>query len=121
MFRELLAYKKAFNLALEIHEISKKFPSEEVYSLTSQIRRSSRSVCSSVGEAYRKRVYPKHFKSKLTDADSENSETIVWLDFSLAFKYINEADHIRLLDQAEEVGKLIQYMINNCSKFMQKQ
>ena len=86
-FKELIAYKKGFELAMEIFEISKAFPKEEKYSLTDQIRRSSRSVCSNIGEAYRKRQkYPKHFVSKLSDADSENNETAVWSDFSIACK-----------------------------------
>ena len=120
MFRELLGYKKAFDLALEIHNTSKKFPKEELYSLVSQIRRSSRSVCSCIAEAYRKRIYPKHFISKLTDAFGENSETIVWLDFALAFEYISQSEYKSLIDNAEEIGKLIQYMINNPSKFLRK-
>jgi four helix bundle protein len=120
MFRELLVYKKAFNLALEIHEISKTFPKEEMYSLTNQIRKSSRSVCACIGESYRKRIYPKHFISKLTDADSENSETIVWLDFALAYEYLKRKDYTNLMDQAEEVGKLLNYMIENPEKFVAK-
>ena len=87
-FKELLAYKKSFDLAMLIFEISKTFPKEETYSLTDQIRRSSRSVCANISEAYRKRRYPKHFISKLTDADGENSETNTWLDFALGCKYI---------------------------------
>ncbi len=75
-FRKLLAYQKGFELAMSIFEISKLFPKEEKYSLTDQIRRSSRSVCANIAEAYRKRPYPKHFKSKLTDSDAENSETL---------------------------------------------
>ena len=87
-FRKLQVYQKAFKLATEIFEITKTFPKEEKYSLTDQIRRSSRSVCANIGEAYRKRRYPKHFISKLSDCDAENTETQVWLDFSLSFKYI---------------------------------
>lgn len=79
-FKKLLAYQKAFGLAMAIFEISKLFPKEEKYSLTDQIRRSSRSVNANIAEAYRKRVYPKHFVSKLSDADGENSETMTWLD-----------------------------------------
>jgi four helix bundle protein len=79
-FKELLVYQIAFQQATEIFEISKKFPREEKYSLTDQIRRSSRSVCANIAESYRKRRYQLHF-SKLTDADAENSET-VWLDFA---------------------------------------
>jgi four helix bundle protein len=82
-FKDLIVYQKAFSLAMEIFEISKRFPKEEKYSLTDQIRRSSRSVCSNLAESYRKRRYPAHFLSKLTDSDMENSETDVWLEFSL--------------------------------------
>jgi four helix bundle protein len=82
-FRSLHVYKIGFQLAMEIYEISKRFPKEEKYSLTDQIRRSSRSTCSNVAEAYRKRNYPKHFKSKLTDSDGENSETLIWLNLIL--------------------------------------
>lgn len=93
-FKELLAYKKSFQLAIEIFELSKEFPKEERYSLTDQIRRSSRSVAANIAESYRKRRYINHFISKLTDIDAENSETNVWLEFSL-----------------------INYMINNPGKF----
>ena len=77
-FRDLVVYKKAFKLAMEIFEITKNFPLEEKFELTSKIRKSSRSVCSSLGEAYRKILYPAHFISKISDADMENSETQVW-------------------------------------------
>lgn len=87
-FINLTAYKKAFALAMEIFEVTKKFPKEERFSLTDQMRRSSRSVCSCIGEAYRKRHYEGYFVSKSSDADSENTETRVWLDFSVACKYI---------------------------------
>ena len=87
-FKDLIVYQKAFKLAMEIFEIIKNFPKEELYGLTTQIRKSSRSVCSCIAEAYRKRQYEAHFVSKISDADMENSETQVWLDFSLACKYI---------------------------------
>ena len=87
-FKQLIAYQKSFNLAMAVFEMSKSFPKEETYSLTDQIRRSSQSVCANISEAYRKRKYPKHFMSKLTDADGENSETSTWLDFALACGYI---------------------------------
>ncbi len=80
-FKNLKVYQLAYQLAMEIFEISKKFPKEETYSLTDQIRRSSRSVCSNIAEAYRKRRYPKNFTSKISDADGESSETLVWIDF----------------------------------------
>ena len=120
MFRELLVYKKAFSLAIEIFKVSKSFPKEELYSLTDQIRKSSRSVCACIAESYRKRIYPRHFVSKLTDADSENSETIVWLDFALAFEYLKKDMYENLCNQADEVGKLINYMIENPDKFVVK-
>ena len=75
---------------MEIFHLSKKFPLEEKYSLTDQIRRSSRSVCVNIAEGYRKRIYPKHFTSKMTDADAEASETCVWLDFAKDCNYIDE-------------------------------
>ena len=114
---ELLAYKKAFAVAMEIFEISKKFPKEELYSLTDQIRRSSRAVCANMSEAYRKRRYVNHFISKLTDADAENGETQTWLAFAEACKYIPSETKNEILEQTKEVGKLINYMINNPGKF----
>jgi len=120
-FKELIAYKKAFSLSMEIFKISKKFPKEEIYSLTDQIRRSSRSVCANIGEAYRKRIYQKHFISKLTDSDAENSETGVWLDFALACDYISENEYKHLYTETVEIGKLLNYMIINPEKFGSKQ
>jgi four helix bundle protein len=116
-FKELLAYKKAFDLSMHIFNVSKGFPKEETYSLTDQIRRSSRSVCANIAEAYRKRRYPKHFISKLTDADGENSETNAWIDFALACNYISSEDYMRFSKQGKEIGRLINYMINNPGKF----
>ena len=116
-FKNLIAYQKAFDLAMMIFEISKSFPKEEMYSLTDQVRRSSRSVCVNLAEAYRKRRYPKHFISKLTDSDGENSETSTWLEFALACDYLSKEQYKNCLDLGEEVGKLINYMINNPGKF----
>ena len=116
-FRELFVYRKAFRLAMEIYEITKTFPIEEKYALTDQIRRASRSVCANIGEAYRKRRYVKHFISKLSDSDAENTETQVWLDFSLSCKYIQREKYDSFLLQSEEVGKLLNYMMNNPDKF----
>jgi len=110
-FKQLIAYQKSFNLAMVIFEMSKSFPKEETYSLTDQIRRSSRSVCANISEAYRKRKYPKYFISKLTDADGENSETSTWLDFALACGYIQKGEHKKCIGEVKEVGKLINYMI----------
>lgn len=116
-FKELLAYKKAFDLSMKIFHESKSFPKAETYALTDQIRRSSRSVCANISEAYRKRMYPKYFISKLTDADGENSETNTWLDFAFACEYITKEVNTDLSNQGKKIGKLINYMINNPSKF----
>jgi four helix bundle protein len=102
---------------MEIFSLTKSFPKEEMYSLTDQIRRSSRSVCSCIGESYKKRRYPNHFISKLSDADMENGETQVWLEIALACNYIEKAQ-FELLDQkCEEVSRLLAYMMNNPDKF----
>jgi len=116
-FKKLLAYQKAFELSMDIFELSKNNPKEETYSLTDQIRRSSRSVCANIAEAYRKRLYPKHFISKLSDSDSENSETQVWIDFSKSCDYITIEQQQNLTIKSIEVGKLINFMINNPEKF----
>ena len=116
-FKELIVYKKAFALAMEVYEISKSFPREEKYSLTDQIRRSSRSVCANTAEAYRKRLYLRHFISKLTDSDAENSETIVWLDFAFACNYVSKETCERMEQEANEIGKLLNYMITHPEKF----
>ena len=119
-FQDLLAYKKSFALAMKIFELSKSFPKEETYSLTDQIRRSSRSVPVTIAESYRKRIYPKHFYSKLTDSDGENSETQVWLEFALSCNYIPESTYQELISESIEIGKLINYMLLNPEKFGSK-
>jgi four helix bundle protein len=119
-FQDLLAYKKGFIVAMEVFELTKSFPKEEIYSLTDQIRRSSRSVTITIAEAYRKREYPKYFHSKLTDADAENSETQGWLEYALACNYISQETHDSILEKSNEVGKLINFMILNPSKFGSK-
>ncbi|MEO5789623.1 MAG: four helix bundle protein [Gelidibacter sp.] len=116
-FKKLIAYKKSFDLGMAIYDFSKSFPKEETYALTDQIRRSSRSVSANIAESYRKRRYPRHFISKLTDADGENSETSVWLDYALACEYLKREDFEKLEKEVIEIGKLINYMINNPDKF----
>lgn len=116
-FKKLIAYQKSFDLAMVIYNVSKSFPKEEKYSLTDQIRRSSRSVSANIAEAYRKRIYPRHFISKLTDSDGENSETSVWLDYAFACKYLKEEVYNELSQENIEIGKLINFMINNPGKF----
>jgi len=120
-FKDLMAYQKAFQQACEIFDITLSFPKDEKYSLTDQIRRSSRSVCANLAEAYRKRDYPKHFSLKITDCMGENSETLVWLDFSLNCKYISKEIYNQLIALNEDVGKLLSYMLNNPEKFGVKQ
>ncbi len=119
-FRDLNVYKKAFQLSMLIFDESKKFPTDEKYVLTSQIRRSSRSVCSNVGEGYRKRIYPAHFISKCSDADMENSETQVWLDFALSCEYITKEKYNDYLKRSEEIGRMIGHMIENPEKYKGK-
>lgn len=116
-FRDLLAYKKSFQLAMETFEVSSLFPKEEKYSLTDQIRRSSRSVCVNISEGYRKRMYPLHFIAKMSDADMENSETLVWLEFAFSCKYLEEECYKQLVLKNQEIGKLLNFMIQNPEKF----
>ena len=119
--QDLIAYKKGFKLAMDIFHFSKKFPKEETYSLTDQIRRCSRSVCANLSEAYRKRRYPKHFISKLTDCDAENGETQTWLEFALACDYISNETYNNLLKESQDIANLINYMILNPNKFGSKE
>jgi len=117
-FRDLIAFQKGFDLSMKVFQLSKTFPNEEKYSLTDQIRRSSRSVCANIGEAYRKRRYKAHFISKLSDSDSENSETQVWLLFAKECSYINSDTFDQLYSQSREVGKLLTYMMDHSEKFI---
>ena len=116
-FKDLTVYKKAFDLAMQIFEISKTFPKEETYSLTDQVRRSSRSVCANIGEGYRKRLYEAHFISKISDADMENSETQVWLDFANNCAYISDEIYQDLNNRSQEIGRLFNNMIYNPAKY----
>ena len=120
-FRGLTAYKKAFSLAMEIFEVTKKFPSEEKYELTDQIRRSSRAVCRAIGEGYRKRQYPKHFSSKMSGSDMENTETQVSLDFAMECNYISRERYNSLIEASEEVGRLLNHMVENPEKYKPRQ
>ena len=120
-FRGLTAYKKAFSFAMEIFETTKIFPKEEKYELIDQIRRSSRAVCRAIGEGYRKRQYPKHFSSKMSDADMENTETQVSLDFAFECKYISQEHYNNLIEKSEEVGRLLNHMVENPEKYKPRQ
>lgn len=119
-FEDLIVYKKAYALAMRIFELSKSFPVEEKYSLTDQIRRASRSVCSNIAEGYRKRLYPKHFISKISDSDAECAETIVWLNFSRDCKYLSAEIIEELKQEYKQVGKLLGDMINYPNKYAPK-
>jgi len=116
-FKDLIVYQKAYKLAMEIFEISKSFPKEEKYSLTDQIRRSSRSVTSCISESWAKRRYEKSFINKLTDSLGEENETEVWLDYSKDCKYIQKEIHETLLGEYDEVRKMLISMINNSDKW----
>ena len=115
--RDLKVFQLAYDLAMEIFHLSKSFPVEEKYSLTDQIRRSSRSVAANIAEGFRKRRYPNMLINKLTDCDGEATETLVWLDFAFDCGYISESNHDRLIDGYEEVGKMLGGMMANASKF----
>jgi len=103
---------------MDIFHASKTFPAEEKYSLTSQIRRCSRSVCANLGETYRRRRYKAHFLSKLSDCETENTETEIWLDFSKDCGYLSEEIYTAYFNRNTEVGKLIFHMINNPDKYI---
>jgi four helix bundle protein len=117
-FKELRVYQLAFEQANDIFTLSTNFPKEETYSLTSQIRRSSRSVCANLAEAYRKRQYPAHFSLKLSDSDAENSETSVWIDFAQTNKYLPLEIIKQLHERNIEIGRLLGYMILHSEKFL---
>lgn len=110
-YRELRVYGGAFNSAMAIFRLTKNFPSEEKYSLVDQIRRSSRSVCSNIAEAWRKRKYAAHFVSKLTDSAGEADETRVWLEISLASGYIDQKTFDELDGAYDAIlGQLVKMM-----------
>jgi len=116
-FKDLIVYQKAYKLAMGIFEISKIYPKEEQYSLTDQIRRSSRSVTSCIGESWVRRRYIKSFINKLVDALGEENETEVWLDYSFDCKYIDKETQIKFLSGYDEVRKMLISMINNPEKW----
>ena len=118
--KDLDVYKLAYEQAMEIFLLSKKFPKEEKYSLTDQIRKASRSVCANLKEAWSKRRYIAHFISKLTDCDGENGETETWVDFSKDCKYIGITDYNRLIERNQRVGQMLGNMINKADVFCNK-
>ena len=116
--KDLNIYKEAYALSMEIFNLSKSWPAEERYSLTDQIRRSSRSVCANLREAWAKRRYEAHFISKLTDCDGENSETDTWLDYAKDCGYLSAEQHNGLTEEAEKVGRMLGQMLKEPSAFV---
>jgi four helix bundle protein len=116
--KELAVYIKAYELGMLVFEASKRFPPEERYALTGQIRRSSRSVCLNLREAWAKRRYAAHFVSKLTDCDAENSETDSSLDFAYDCKYIHLDEYRDFSARCAEVGRMLGSMIQNPEPFL---
>lgn len=116
--RDLRVYQLAYRLAMEIFNESRLFPKDERYSLTDQIRRSSRSVAANIAESFRKRQYPSMFVSKLADADGESTETQVWLDFARDCGYLSPDRQAELTNGYVEVGKMLGRMIADPEKFL---
>ena len=116
-YRDLKVYQLAYQPAMEIYNETKSFPKDKRYSLTDQIRRSSRSVSANLAEAYRKRQYPKMFVSKLADSDGETTETQVWLDFARDCGYLSTERHDKLMKSYEEVGKMLGSMMVHPERF----
>lgn len=116
-FRDLEVYLKAFSAAMKVYEMTNNFPTHEKYSLVDQIRKSSRSVCSNLAEAWRKRKYPAAFKNKLTDAMQEASETQSWLEFCLACAYIERAAFMEFDNEYENILSMLNAMEKKAEKF----
>jgi len=119
-FRGLIVYKKAFELACKIYEVTRSFPKEEMFSLTDQIRRSSRSICSNLAEAWGRKIYHKVFVNKLSDALAEQMETEVWLDFCVRHHYIDNVTYTTLIDEYGEISRMLTAMLKNPEKFSRK-
>jgi four helix bundle protein len=123
-FRDLNVYRLAVELQQEILELTKKFPKEELYSLTDQIRRSSRSIGANIAESWQKRRYPAHFVSKLSDADGEQAETQHWLDTSVKCKYTSKSEHKTLSEKYRTIGRMLGRMMAEphkwCARFNDK-
>ena len=119
-FRDLEAYQKAQTLAHDIYKLTKAFPREETFSLTDQLRRSSRSVGAQIAEAWGKRRYERHFISKLTDADAEQMETQHWLGIAASCQYLNEDESARLISELSRVGRMLSAMMRKAYLFCGK-
>lgn len=115
---ELEVYQRAFAAAMQLFELSKSFPKEETYSLTDQVRRASRSVCANIAEAWRKRQYEAHFKSKLTDSESEAAETQVWIQFAVECLYLNRGIATPLYKEYDEIIGMLVAMKRDAAKWV---
>ena len=120
-FEDLDVYQLAFELQQEIFELTKTFPKEETYSLTDQIRRSSRSIGANIAEAWAKRRYPAHFISKLSDSDGELNETRHWLKSALICKYISDTDYDVLIEKCKTIGRKLGHMMQNADKWIPRE
>jgi four helix bundle protein len=116
--KELVVYQRSYELAMQIFHLTKRFPPEERFALTGQLRRSSRSICMNLREAWAKRRYPAHFLSKLSDCDGELNETDTSLDFAHDCGYISDEEHRRLSDGCSEIGKMLGSMIRHPDSFL---
>ena len=116
-FKDLVVYQKAREVSKEIFELSKSFPEDENISLTSQVRRSSRSIGAQIAESWAKRRYPKHFVSKLTDADAEQQETQHWIGTAVDCNYLNSEQEAGLIDKLSEVGRMLNSMMEKFEQF----
>lgn len=116
-FRDLIVYQRARKIARSIFDLSRSFPKEETYSLTDQVRRSSRSIGAQISEAWGKRRYERHFVSKLTDADSEQLETQHWLETALDCAYISENQRTTLCNELKEIGRMLNSMVQKADTF----
>ncbi len=116
-YRDLRVYQKAFDVSIEIYDFSLDFPKEELYSLTSQIRRSSRSVSANIAEAFRRRKYPKSFANKLNESEAEASETQNWLDYCLKYKFIDDKTHQTLFNEYENIIGMLVNMQRSTDKW----
>ena len=118
--KDLNVYKLAYARSMKIYDLSKTWPTEERYSLTDQIRRSSRSVCANLREAWAKRRYEAHFISKLTDCDGENAETDTWLDYAKDCGYLSSEQHCQLMADSQNIGRMLGKMLNDPALFLLK-
>lgn len=116
-FRDLIVYQKSRQLQRDIRKLTMSFPKDEKYSLSDQIRRSSRSIGANIAEAWAKRRYEKHFISKLTDSDGEQMETQHWIETALECEYIDEKTSLKLIQNCLEIGRMLGSMMEKADKF----